>query len=92
MLRVHPLLRLTTRLLVLVTAAAFVYGCPGSTRLASVIAAPGSAFGSVPIGFAKFVTLKMLKISARSSTFGPFLTPTCLAIMRSACLKPGPWI
>src|SRR2546430_1812030 len=71
-------------------AADFEYGCPGCTLFASVSAAFGSALGSVPAGFAKFVKLNRLKISARSSTFGQLPSPRCLAIIRSACRIHGP--
>ena len=50
----------------------------------------GSALGKVPTGFAKLSWLNRLKISARSSTFGPRPTPIRLAITMSICWVPGP--
>jgi hypothetical protein len=50
---------------------------------ASVSVLLGSAFGSVPTMPEKFVVLKMLKISRRSSPLGPRDGPTRLAITAS---------
>ena len=63
-----------------------VNGTPGCMRLASVVALLGSALGSVPADAAKFVVLKMLKISSRSSPFGP---RTCRSAWQITTIRPA---
>src|SRR5262249_23928195 len=71
-------------------AAAAEYGWPGCTRFASVVAAFGSALGSVATGFEKLARSNRLKTSIRNSTLlGPEIGKG-FDSTRSVWLKPGP--
>ena len=60
-----------------VPAAPAVYGCPGCTRLASVSAALGSAFGSVPTGIREVGDVEQVEDLGTQLDVRPCLTPIC---------------